>query len=272
MMDRVFFGVPLPFLLENAGLIRQFPVNMELFVDGDVLEGLEPAREEKAREILDGFKLRRRVHGPISEMILGAFDPRVRQAAHDRTLEAIGFAARMGAKSVVMHSGFDNSTKRGLEERYRENLVPVLKSLCARAAGYGVRLLLENTFEPASDLLLGALTDTGADNLGLCFDIAHYTLFGKEPLGLWIERCAAMIEEVHVTDTLGDWDYHLAPGRGRIDFDAFFALLEKHGVKPVFTFEPHSLEAFEETLRYIKLHPGPFGMGEQAPGAGAKGI
>ena len=39
-----------------------------------------------------------------------------------------------------------------------------------------------------------------------------------------------------------------------IDFDSFFRLLKGHSIKPVFTFEPHDVDAFVETLRYINQH------------------
>jgi len=255
LVRNIFFSTPIGFLFEHERLLTQYPVNPEIFLDGDVLETIGAEQAGRARDLLDAHRLRARVHGPISEMVLGAFDPRVREVTRQRFLQAMEFAAEVGADAVVLHSGFDNMTKRGLEARFLEGLVPVLRSLGAEASSRRLRLVLENTFEPAPDLLLDAIAGAGMSNIGLCFDAAHHRVFGKTPVGEWIERCAPLIEEVHLTDNEGEWDDHLAPGRGSIDFDALFSLLRLNGVKPVCTFEPHSLDAFVETLRFIEEHP-----------------
>jgi sugar phosphate isomerase/epimerase len=257
-LHNIFFSVPLGFLFANERLLGQYPVNTELFLDGDVLETLAAPQIQRVKGLLGSHRLRARVHGPISEMVLGAFDPRVREVSRGRFLQAMDFAAAVGSDAVVCHSGFDNTSKRGLEARFLEGFVPTLRSLSGRAAELGLRLVLENTFEPAPDLLMDALDGAAAANLGLCFDIAHQRVFGKTPLDEWIARCAPRIEEVHLTDNRGAWDDHLAPGRGSTDFDALFGLLRAHAVNAVFTFEPHSVEAFVETLRFIEQHPGYF--------------
>ncbi|MCX6357024.1 MAG: sugar phosphate isomerase/epimerase [Candidatus Aureabacteria bacterium] len=254
MDNNIFFGVPLDYLLEHEQLVGRYRVNAEVFVDGDVLERLEPSRTARARALLDAHRCRRRVHGPISDMILGASDPAVRAACVARYMQAIEFAVAMGGEAVVFHSGYDTLNKRGLESAYRDALVASLRELCAAAGKRNVRLVIENTFEPAPDLLIEALEAVGAGNLGLCFDIAHRHVFGRAPLDEWVRRCARVIEEVHITDNAGAWDEHLAPGAGSIDFDAVFGLFRTHGVRAVITFEPHSEEAFVQTMGFIERH------------------
>ncbi len=237
-------------------------MNVEVFVDGEDLEKLDEKQVEQARGLLDGHNLKRRVHGPISEMVPGAFDPRIREVTVKRVLQAIEFAERIGSQTVLIHSGYDTLNKRGFEEGYFANLVPVVKHLAEGVAGKGLRLLLENTFEPTPDLLLKVISKVGAKNLSLCFDVAHRNVFGEAPLEVWLERCAQHITAVHITDNNGSWDDHFAPGKGGIDFDNFFKLLKKNGIEPTFTFEPHSVEAFVETIEFIKLNKDYFSVGE----------
>jgi len=255
MNANLFFNVPIDFLLTHEHLLRQYPVNAEVFVDGEDLERVDEKQIERVRKLFEEKHLRRRVHGPISEMVLGAFDPKIREVSRSRFLQAIGFADAIGAESVTLHSGFDTISKRNCEERYTENLVASLRFLSGEAERRKKRLMLENTFEAAPDLLCEALSQVGAENLKLCFDIAHHHVFARVPLGDWIARCAPLIEEVHITDNRGEWDDHLAPGTGEIDFAAFFTLLKEHAIRPVFTFEPHDVDAFVETLKYISQHP-----------------
>jgi sugar phosphate isomerase/epimerase len=252
--DRLFFNAPIEFLLAHEQLLEQYPVNAEIFVDGEDLERIDGNKVERVRRLFEEKNLKRRVHGPISEMTLGAFDPKIREVCLGRFVQAIEFADAIGAESVTLHSGFDTLNKRDCEERYMENLVPSLRALSDEAAGRNKRLTLENTFEPTPDLLCDALSMVGAENLKLCFDIAHHRVFGRVPLDDWLRRCAPSIEEVHLTDNRGEWDDHLAPGTGEIDFPAFFGLLRENAVKPVFTFEPHDVDAFVETLKYISRH------------------
>jgi len=252
--DNLFFNVPLDFLLTHEHLLEQYPVNAEVFVDGEELERADEKIIERVRRLFEGKHLRRRVHGPISEMVLGAFDPQIRAVSRNRFVQAIEFADAIGAESVTLHSGFDTLNKRNCEGRYTENLVSSLRFLSGEAAKREKRLMLENTFEAAPDLLCEALSKVGAENLKLCFDIAHHHVFGRVPLGEWIARCAPLIEEIHITDNKGEWDDHLAPGMGEIDFAAFFRLLKAHAIRPVFTFEPHDVDAFVQTMQYINQH------------------
>ncbi len=252
--EKLFFNAPIEFLLAHEHLLEQYPVNVEVFVDGEDLERIDGNTVDRVRRLFEEKNLRRRVHGPISEMTLGAFDPKIRKVSRDRFVQAIEFADAIGAESVTLHSGFDTLNKRDCEERYAENLVSSLRALSGEAAGRKKRLMLENTFEPTPDLLCDSLAMVDAENLKLCFDVAHHHVFGRVPLGDWIRRCAPLIEEVHITDNRGEWDDHLAPGTGEIDFPAFFGLLKENAIKPVFTFEPHDVDAFAETLKYISRH------------------
>ena len=254
MNQAFFFAVPIDFLLAHEELARQQRVNAEVFADGDVLEVLDPARVSAARALLDSAGLRRRVHGPISEMALGAFDPKIREVTLHRCRQSIDFAEALGAESIVVHSGFDILNKRDLADRYFAQFVPSLRAIAGEAAGKGLRLLVENTFEPSPDLILDAVEAAGADNVGLLFDVAHHHVFGKTPVSEWLPRWAGLIEEVHITDNNGDWDYHLAPGRGTIDFAEFFAVIKGLSMRPVYTFEPHDIEAFADTMKFIQAH------------------
>jgi sugar phosphate isomerase/epimerase len=253
-----YFAVPLDFLLTHGELARRQRVNAEVFADGDVLHDLDPARVSAARALLDSARLGRRVHGPISEMALGAFDPRIREVSVGRYRQSIAFAEALGARALVAHTGFDILNKRDLADRYFALFVPSLRLVARMAAEKGIRILVENTFEPSPKHILDAVDAAGEENVGLLFDIAHHHLYGRTPLDEWLACWGRRIEEVHLTDTRGDWDFHLAPGAGEIDFDRFFALRRELGIRPVFTFEPHDLDAFAETLRFIQEHPGHF--------------
>ncbi|MEJ2745206.1 MAG: TIM barrel protein, partial [bacterium] len=192
--DKLFFNAPIEFLLAHEQLLEQYPVNAEVFVDGEDLERIDGNKVERVRRLFEEKGLKRRVHGPISEMTLGAFDPRIREVCLSRFVQAIEFADAIGAESVTLHSGFDMLNKRGCEDRYRENLVSSLRFLSGEAAKRGKRLMLENTFEPVPDLLCDSLAMVGAENLKLCFDVAHHRVFGKAPLDEWLRRCAPSIE------------------------------------------------------------------------------
>lgn len=267
MNQPFYFAVPLDFLLAHEELVRRQGVNAEVFADGDVLDALDPARVSAARALLDSAGLGRRVHGPISEMALGAFDPKVREVAIERYRQSIAFADALGARALVAHTGFDILNKRDLAERYFAQFVTSLRLVARDAAQRGIRLLVENTFEPSPRLILDAVEAAGEENVGLLFDIAHHHLYGKILLAEWLACWGRRIEEVHLTDTRGDWDYHLAPGAGEIDFAGFFALLAKLRIGPIYTFEPHDLDAFADTLRFIQTHPDYFTPGGPLPGA-----
>ncbi len=127
----------------------------------------------------------------------------------------IDFAARIGARTVVVHPA-----TLGLEDETRVPDVPEIRRLIGYARRSGVWIALENITDSmrALDFALEISEDAA---LGVCIDVGHATLSrdaGRRPVRAYIERYRDRLVHLHLHDTLGEHDDHAVPGRGVIDW------------------------------------------------------
>ncbi|MCS7111991.1 MAG: sugar phosphate isomerase/epimerase [Ignisphaera sp.] len=81
-----------------------------------------------------------------------------------------------------------------------------------------------------SDAMLRLIDEVNEDNFGAVLDAGHLHA-AKELIPLSIEKLGGRILYVHASDNDGRDNFHWAPGRGTIDWDAVFIGLKKHGYR-----------------------------------------
>jgi sugar phosphate isomerase/epimerase len=153
-------------------------------------------------------------------------DPDVRRRAIDRICSHTPGAARFGALIII---GLVRGMLRpGVEPAQAHDwLVQALRTCCAVAAEYGVRLALEPINRYETTLIntaadgLALIEQVGAPNFGLLLDTFHMNI--EEPrLETSIAACGERIFHFHVADS-NRWP----PGRGHLDFAAILAALRR---------------------------------------------
>lgn len=110
-------------------------------------------------------------------------------------------------------------------------LVDVMRSCSRIAAEHGLRFAIEPRVGETvsnSDAMLRLIDDVGMDNFGAVLDVGHLNA-AKELIPLSIEKLGDRIFYVHASDNDGRDNYHWAPGRGVVDWDAVFEGLKRHG-------------------------------------------
>jgi sugar phosphate isomerase/epimerase len=144
---------------------------------------------------------------------------------------AARLAARVGAKSIVVHVGYRSGTD---VERARalERSLEVIAKTGEVAYAEGIGLMLENTdwgelrlLDSPADLL--AMREQCPKGTRLLLDTGHAVLQGFNPAEcaeLWMPHLA----EIHAHDNHGGNDEHLAVGDGIIDWEALVAELATH--------------------------------------------
>jgi sugar phosphate isomerase/epimerase len=182
----------------------------------------------------------------LSAVNVAEISPFLRDAADAYLRAYIDLAARLGAQWVDVHAGYHFTADVALR---RKASVERLKRAVACAEERGVLLLLENlNREPehaevhymCSDLQDARtyFEEIDSPHLAWTFTANHAHL---EPEGIEgflrempFERC----REVRLADNTGEYEIHLRPGEGTIDFSKLFASIEGKG------FDGHYMSAY----------------------------
>ncbi len=170
----------------------------------------------------------------LSGVNVAEIAPFLRDAA-DMYLQAyIELARKMAAEWVVVHGGYHFTADIGLR---KQASIDRLKRAVAYAEERGVLLLLENLNGEPDLAEVHYMPDTMADtiewfdaipseHLKWAFTINH-AHYDQNGIAAWIEgmdmsRC----EEVRVADNNGEYELHMHPGTGTVDFVDMFRRLE----------------------------------------------
>lgn len=177
-------------------------------------------------------------HAPFAERIdITSLSRPVRDAAVQELISACEAAALLGCTQVVLHPGPEREG-RPPEAEFLQRMHHAAESLnqvAARCCELGVQLLLENML---AHLLFGHVRDMmyllgeiSTCHVGTCLDTGHAHLANE--LRLVIQKLSGHLKLVHINDNRGDWDAHLPPGEGTIDWPWVIQELRRnafHGV------------------------------------------
>jgi sugar phosphate isomerase/epimerase len=198
------------------------------------------------------------LHAPVYEVNLASANPCSQEEAVRQYREAVYLAAEIGATRLVVHEGHTSYWKLDRQvalQTARRGLGEVL----ALSRQVGVTIALENTnfgkfamyeaWQEWADLAASLALPTDA-GFRLALDLGHARLAGWDFQGL-IRGLAPRIAQVHVHDTSGAADDHLAPGDGVVDWAGIRQALADSGCAASLILEHGPVESAEE-LRATK--------------------
>jgi len=233
--------VPFGRISELAPVLREHDLALEIYIQAFSLDSLEEGFEEKFFEILGYQPPPLTVHGPFMDLSPGGVDEKVRGVSMERYEKTIEFAEKIGAGSVVFHSGYEKWRFAFRADIWLENSLKTWPPLIEKAKKAEIRIAIENIFEDAPDNLLSLMEHLGSPHFGICFDTGHFHLFSKErALDDWIIPLRDYIIELHLHDNDGTFDQHRPVGEGNFPFERLFELLK--GKDLIYTVEAHSKE------------------------------
>jgi sugar phosphate isomerase/epimerase len=162
-------------------------------------------------------------HAPFAERIdITSLSKPVRDAAVQELLRACEAAALLGCQYLVLHPGPEREGRPPESEflQHMHHAAESLNLVASRCCEVGIHLLLENML---AHLLFGHVRDVmyllgeiSTCNVGTCLDTGHAHL--AREMGMVIQRLSGHLKLVHINDNCGDWDAHLPPGEGTIDW------------------------------------------------------
>lgn len=175
-------------------------------------------------------------HAPFADHIdITSLDEGQRRNSVRELIKASEAAAEIGVRHMVLHPGPEREGRPPAEEFFYhlERACEGVNEVATRCQELGMTLLLENMLP---HLLFGRIQDMlyimGAAkvrNVGTCLDTGHAHLAGDLPLA--IHKLSCHLRMVHVNDNRGDYDGHLPPGEGHVDWTQVISQLEHHNFR-----------------------------------------
>jgi sugar phosphate isomerase/epimerase len=250
-MEPIHIQMPYPLLTDYLEMLRKRRYDLEIYLSGAVLDQIEKQDIEKLVERLD-WNPKLTLHAPFMDMNPGAMDPMVRSVTQVRFRQILAVAAILKPRAVVFHGAYDRWRYSGRKDIWLENSIETWQKVMETAVKIGLRVAVENVFDEEPEALQMLIEKIDNPDFGFCFDTGHFNLFSKVTMEQWFESLGRRLVEVHVHDNDGKADSHWALGRGNIDFEKFFGLLNAHAPAPVLTIEVHDKDGIETSLAQVK--------------------
>lgn len=250
-MEPIHIQMPFPLLKDYLEMLRKRRYDLEIYFSGSVLDQIEKQDLEKLLERLD-WNPNLTLHAPFMDMNPGAIDPLVRSVTQVRFRQILAVAAILKPRVAVFHGAYDRWRYSGRKDIWLENSIETWQKVMDAAAKIGLRVAVENVFDEEPEALQMLIEKIDNPDFGFCFDTGHFNLFSRVTMEQWFESLGRRLVEVHLHDNDGKADSHWALGRGNIDFEKIFGLLNTHAPAPVFTLEVHDKEGIETSLERVK--------------------
>lgn len=167
-------------------------------------------------------------HGAFFDVIIHSTDRRIRKTSELRIQQSIDAARKIGAKSLIFHTNYQNEFLS--TQLYRDGWLNTNEGFWRKTAEENLDLnfYMENMCD-CSPRLITELAKRLSDipNFGICLDYAHATIYGDN-IDEWVKSVAPYTKHLHINDNDLKNDLHLAVGDGKINWERFKAHLSEY--------------------------------------------
>lgn len=190
------------------------------------------------------------MHGAFLGLDITATDTVIRERSRHLIEQSVSIANRLGIKGVVFHTGLVGGLRlKYYIDAWVNNACTFYTRLCSEYPD--VTIYIENSFEQEPDALIQLMERmVNVKNFKICFDYAH-AILTKTPIEIWCEKLAPYIGHMHLNDNDLVDDLHLAPGKGKIDFDEWKRLMEKYHIDTSVLIELKGYEEEKQALEFL---------------------
>ena len=251
-MPRVHVNIPYRMIGQYIELLRTHRINPEIYFTGDELDAgaSSPASIDSVKAGLS-YGPAISLHAPYMDLSPGAVDSAIREVTQRRYLQAVEAAQRLGADTVVMHSGYEKWKFDLNIDLWLTQSMKTWNTVHKAAEGTNIKIAIENIFEEEPSNLELLMRELPPERFGLCFDAGHFNLFSTVPLSKWLAGTKSRIIELHLHDNDRTSDLHRAIGDGVFPFNELFPVFDDTDC--LYTIEGHSKEAVLGSLRYLEV-------------------
>jgi len=220
-------------------------IDCQIDVAPNALESFDEARSAPIREAAAAQGLHLGLH-TLSAVNIAEFSPFLSEAVDAYLRAYIDASVRLAAEWIVVQAGFHFTADVAFRKQVS---LESLKRMAGYAEEKGAKLLLENlNWEPdraevhylahTVEECLFYFDRLDSPALGWSFTINHATLVPEGIAGFLDALPTDRLEEVRVADNNGEYELHMQPGEGIIDFADMFRRVEATG------FQGHYMNAF----------------------------
>ena len=199
------------------------------------LASFDKSRVHAIRALCDQHGVAIGVH-PSSAINSAEIVPIMAEAVEDYLFANLDLAAHLGCDWMVGHGGYHFGD---LEAR-RAPVIERIKRLVSKAEQCDVTIFFENHNKEPQHSEMHYLPHNVAETSWFfeaiqspyfkwAFNVAHGNLVPEGWQGFLDAFGAANIGQVRLNDNKGDYEIHLVPGEGNIDFVALFSQLKQRG-------------------------------------------
>ena len=222
-----------------------FYIDCQIDISPNELESFDDRRCDPIRQNCSEKGIHLGLH-TLSAVNIAEISPFVRDAVDDYLRTYVDAAVLLNAGWIVVHAGYHFTDDK---VRRMEASLERLKRASDYAEQKGAKLLLENLNWEPDRAEVHYLAHTVEESLyyfdridspalGWSFTINHATLVPEGINGFLEAMPTDRLEEVRIADNNGEYEVHLFPGEGLIDFVDMFTRVEATG------FSGHYMNAF----------------------------
>lgn len=194
----------------------------------------QPAR--RVRELCRATGVATTVHLPFIDLNLASLSEPVRRLALEQTLSGLEYAAEVGARCAVLHTG----TVFIYQPRPLEDATAALLASLEALASQPVPVALENLGLYVDGLVQGPemlRCVTRQSGMVNCLDFGHAHIEASrpwsrgrgEPIAAYLEHLGEGIVHLHLCNNDGENDLHAATPDGTLDYERYTAYLRGFG-------------------------------------------
>lgn len=197
-----------------------------------ITDSREALRELRREIEVSGLSLVT-LNSPNIDLNIAAATAEMRNHSIALNTEYLRVAAELNAKALILGPGKPNPLFPLPREAMEPHFFRALDELLPFAGRDGIELWVENmpfAFLPDAAGLMASLDQYGANNIGVCYDVANAHFIGEDPVA-GFDRVGSRLRLVHLSDTGQSVYRHDPVGLGDVDFAAVVSKINAVGLE-----------------------------------------
>lgn len=257
---KLFVNLPLSFAAKNPRYIEMLieqGVAPELGMDTFAVQNLDMSWHTEIAKRFSEAGISCGIHLPFFDLAPGSLNDQILKATRATLLRALEISQVYKPIHFVGHPGYE----AGQHDFYYDEW---LSRSCETWSDFicsdplTTPLFLENTYERTTKPLVDLVGVLPVERVAHCFDVGHWYSFAKgaqrNDLIEWLDAFSPRLGHLHLHDNDGSEDQHLALGAGSIPLLEVFDYIQKKGLHPSATLEPHTEDAFPASIEFLEMH------------------